>query len=153
VTWSSLTALGLLILLSSCGQGRDEAVEMERLRLAVKEFHAAINSGDVDRAVGMFTEDVIFMPDGWETITGKERVAEVWTNSITSGFRTKDQKIIELTIGGDLAFEATTQLWTMRSEGQEDQWASSKYVHIWKRRPDGSWKLHLDIWNNNPRSE
>jgi uncharacterized protein (TIGR02246 family) len=118
--------------------------------MAVGEFHRAISSGDADKAVAMFTEDVIFMSNGWETIRGKESVAELWRNSITSGFRTRDQKIIELAINGDIAYEATRQQWTMHQEGREDEWAASKYVHIWKRQSDGSWKLHLDIWNNDP---
>ncbi len=142
----ALLLLGLL----SCARQQDEEAELERLRAAIEQFHQAINSGDAERLVGMFTEDVILMSNAWETIRGKEEVAQVWTSSVRSGFRTKDQDIIDVAVCEDLGYEATTQLWTMYQEDQGAEWRSSKYVHLWRRQPDGTWKLHLDIWNNNP---
>jgi uncharacterized protein (TIGR02246 family) len=142
--------IALLFSHLSCGPRRDEAAEAERLLQAVEAFHRAINSGDAQSALDFFTDDVIFMSNGWETRKGKADVGQIWTENIKSGFRTKDQQIIELRLDGDIAYEATTQLWTMHQEGQEDQWRSSKYVHIWNRQSDGTWRLHLDIWNNNP---
>ena len=141
------------LLMSSCARQADRSEELEALRSTVMEFHRTINAGDADATIAMFTNDVIMMSNGWETITGKEAVAELWSGSIGSGFRTRDQQIIALELDGDLAYEATSQLWTMHQEGQEDVWRSSKYVHVWKRQPGGGWKLHLDIWNNNPPPE
>jgi len=147
-----LLAAGSLLVVS-CGRQEDPSARLDTLRQTAMEFHRAINEGDVNGAVAMFTEDVIMMSNGWETISGKDAVVEVWRGSISSGFRTRDQEIIELDLDGDIAYEATTQLWTMHQEGREDVWRSSKYVHIWKQQPDGSWKLHLDIWNNNPPAQ
>ena len=151
--WLLFVLPAVLALLYLCARQADRSGELEVLRSTVMEFHRAINAADADAAVAMFTEDVIMMSNGWQTVAGKEAVAEIWRGSIESGFRTRDQEIISLELDGDLAYEATTQQWTMHREDQEDQWRSSKYVHIWKRQPDGSWKLHLDIWNNNPQPQ
>jgi ketosteroid isomerase-like protein len=24
-----------------------------------------------------------------------------------------------------------------------------KYVHVWKRAPEGAWRIHVAIWNSN----
>jgi len=148
--WFLVILSVVLALFSSCTRQTDRSEELETLRSAVMEFHRAINAADVDAAVAMFTDEVIMMSNGWQTVAGKEAVAEVWSGSIRSGFRTRDQQIIALEMDGDLAYEATSQLWTMHQEDRQDEWRSSKYVHIWKRQPDGGWKLHLDIWNSNP---
>jgi len=142
----------LFIFLNSffCIKQQNEGQDLESLRNAVEEFRESINSGNGEKAAEMWTDDAIFMPNGWETIKGKEKVAAVWKQNVEGGFRTKNQETIELVVSGNIGYEVVTQLWTVHQEGKTDEWGSSKYVHIWKKQADGSWKLHLDIWNTNP---
>lgn len=116
----------------------------------MEEFTQAVNSGEGERVGVVRTEDAIFMAHGQEIIRGKEEMGEVWKRNVEGGFRTMDQQDIELHVSGDTGYEVVSQLWTVHEEGKEDEWCSSKFVHIWKKQPDGSWKLHLDIWNANP---
>jgi ketosteroid isomerase-like protein len=34
-------------------------------------------------------------------------------------------------------------------EGQESLEEKGKYVSIWKKMADGTWKRHVDAWNSN----
>jgi uncharacterized protein (TIGR02246 family) len=145
-----IIALAMLLINSSCGQKQNNEQDLERLRAAIEEFREAINTGNGEKVAQMWTNDAIFMSNGSETITGKEQVAAIWKRNVESGFRTKNQQTIDLAVSGDIGYEVVTQLWTVHQEGKEDEWASSKFVHIWKKQEDGSWKLHLDIWNTNP---
>lgn len=150
----SIVALFLILALLSCSQKQnDEKQNLEQLKVAVEEFRSAINTGDAEKVAEMWAEDAIFMSNGMETIEGKDKVTEIWKRNVKGGFRTKNQKTIELAVGGDIGYEVVTQLWTVHEEGKEDVWHSSKYVHIWKKQKDGTWKLHLDIWNTNPETE
>jgi ketosteroid isomerase-like protein len=134
----------------SCIQQQNEGPDLERLRKAVEKFREAINTGNGEQVTDMWTDDAIFMPNCRETITGKDKVAAVWKQNVEGGFRTKNQETIELVVSGDIGYEVVTQLWTVHQEGKIDEWGSSKFVHIWKMQADGSWKLHLDIWNTTP---
>ncbi|MEJ5167122.1 MAG: DUF4440 domain-containing protein [Thermoanaerobaculia bacterium] len=142
--------LSFLILILIPGFSLSENPEMKRVKEAIEEFKGAINLPNPEKMEEIWAEDAIFMPQGFEIIKGKKEIVEVWKRNIKSGFRTKDQRIIEMEIIGDTCYEVATHLWAMVKEGEEIKWHSSKYVHIWKKQKDGKWKLHLDIWNSNP---
>lgn len=142
--------LYFLILIFLSNFSLSENPEMQKLKEAIEDFKGAINSPDPEKMEEIWTDDAIFMPQGFEIIKGKKEVVEVWKRNIKNGFRTKDQKIIEIEISGDTGYEVATHFWTVKKEGEEIKWHSSKYVHIWKKQKDGKWKLHLDIWNVNP---
>lgn len=142
--------LTFLILIFLSNFSFSENPEMQKLKGAIEEFKGAINLPEPEKMEDIWTEDAIFMPQGFEIIKGKKEVVEIWKRNIKSGFRTEGQEIIELKISGDTAYEIGKHLWTVKKEGEEIKWHSSKYVHIWKKEKDGKWKLHLDIWNSNP---
>jgi ketosteroid isomerase-like protein len=53
----------------------------------------------------------------------------------------------EVDVFGDVANEVGIISATAPSEdGGRVQWAG-KYVAVWKRGGDGTWRLHRDIWN------
>ena len=52
---------------------------------------------------------------------------------------------------GDLAY--TVGRWESRAQGADGQWqatGSGNYVTIWRRQADGSWKVAVDIGNQDP---
>ncbi len=49
---------------------------------------------------------------------------------------------------GDTAYEIGKYSLTIQAEGQAAMADSGKYVVVWKRQADGTWKLHVDIWNS-----
>lgn len=149
----SIVSLFLILSLLSCSQRQIEKQGLERLKATVEEFRSAINTGDAEKVAEMWADDAIFMSNGMETVKGKDKVTEIWKRNVKGGFRTKNHETIELATGGDTGYEVVTQLWTVHEEGKEDVWHPSKYVHIWKKQKDDSWKLHLDIWNTNPEPE
>jgi uncharacterized protein (TIGR02246 family) len=124
--------------------------EMVPLRAAIEKYRQALSTGDAQTVAELWAWDAIFMPQDGEIVQGKERVAELWTKNIQAGFRTKEPVTLELERSGDMACEFATQLWTMKRGGVPQEWKASKFVHVWNKQSDGSWKLHLDIWNASP---
>ncbi|MFQ5962049.1 MAG: YybH family protein, partial [Candidatus Methylomirabilales bacterium] len=49
----------------------------------------------------------------------------------------------------DLAYEMGAYTLTIQPEGGQAQTDTGKYVVVWTRQADGSWKLAVDIWNSN----
>ena len=50
---------------------------------------------------------------------------------------------------GDMANEIGEYTLKFQAAGGEPVTDIGKYVVIWKRQGDDSWKLHIDIWNTN----
>lgn len=146
----ALVALGASVLTGAgCGPGRERVAESlpADLEAAVTAFYAAIEAGDADARLALFSDDAIMMPNHWTMYRGKQAIAEVvraegWV------FRLRDRKLVDGGATGGLAYTVNSYFYTYHTEGSEPQWHKTKNVHIWKRDADGLWKLHLDIWNS-----
>jgi len=50
---------------------------------------------------------------------------------------------------GSLAVRWGTYVWTSAAEGAAQPVTDNgKFVELWKRQPDGTWLMTLDIWNS-----
>ena len=120
-----------------------EAVLQQRSR-----FMKAITSGDAEGLIALADEAVVDMAPGMPTAAGKEQYAE--------GVRTLlDQNRTELTAqvrqteaSGDLAFVRSDfdGGWVPK-DGNPKIALAGKWLQVWKRQSDGSWKLLQNIWN------
>lgn len=120
------------------------------LEEAVAAFYAAVDAGDADGVIALFHDNALVLPDGGPPRLGKEAVSESWRAGAGGGFRLRDISVLQAGRSGDLAFRVNQYSWSMAGEGDGRDWFPTKNVHIWKRQADGSWKLLVDLWNENP---
>jgi ketosteroid isomerase-like protein len=99
------------------------------------------NFAAIDR---IYTADATVLPPGAPMISGRENVRAFWQSAVEAMNPTSCRlETLRLDIMGENAVEigrATIEAAAGRME--------VKYVVVWKRE-DGSWKLHVDIWNPN----
>jgi uncharacterized protein (TIGR02246 family) len=130
------------------GNGVSEA------RAAIEEantkFSEAFGRGDSKALAGMYTSDAIAFPPDREMIRGNEAIGEFWKTTRNSGVKTATLTTLDVERNGDVAYEVGRVSLTIQPEGKEPTTAAAKYVVVWKRQADGSWKLHRDIWNSLP---
>jgi len=143
------SAMMLLVLVGCARSPADSEQEnLESLQLAITHFYEAIENGDVEARVVLFSEDAIMMPNHGPIIKGEGAVIQTIRSGNGSIFRIKDRTIERLEMDGDLAYTANTYAYTYHEVGTEPQWHRTKNVHIWKRDTDGNWKIKVDIWNS-----
>ncbi len=116
---------------------------------AVDAFYKAVNAGDQAGHAALFTNDAFMLADGWyisrgEAIKKSIRERSGWV------FRLKDIKHLDYGISGDLGYTVNEYYFTWHREGAQPEWHKTKNVHVWKKQPDDSWRLHVDIWNSTP---
>lgn len=157
MNWRRLLGLVVIPLLfaacSGCGTGREERVPAD-LEAAMSAFYTAIEAGDGEARIALFTEDAIMMPNHWTMYRGREEIADVIRSGEGSVFRLRDREVVDIDVRGALAYTVNSYYYTYHPEGGEPRWHRTKNVHIWKRDAGGEWKLHVDIWNSDvPMSE
>ena len=130
-----------------CKQQQEEGVPDE-LHAAINAFYAAVEAGDTEAHIAMFTENAIMMPNHWTRYDGKEAIAEMMRSGEGYVFRLRDREIVDIDVSGGLAYTVNSYYYTWHAEGDEPQWHKTKNVHIWRKGEDGQWKLHVDIWNS-----
>jgi uncharacterized protein (TIGR02246 family) len=146
---SILVALVFSVCLSTpalLAQVKAKKGEMDKLRSAVDELADAYNRGDVDKILSMYTEDATYLVDEAEMLRGKEAIRKYFSQGLSEKTQFK-REIAELKIEGNLAYEIANQVVTVQMKGQPPQTIPNKYIHIWKKQKDGSWKVLIDMFN------
>ena len=133
---------------------------MRRLRIMVEEqvrkavencnriFGEGIRNGNAAAIGALYTEDALLMPPNFDMIRGRSSTQGFWGGAITMGVKDAVLTTVELTDLGNLVHEVGNYALKIQPEGQAAFEDKGKYVVLWKKMPDGSLKLHRDIWNS-----
>lgn len=141
----------VLVLVAACGESAGDGAE-ERARAEIdslgSEWEEAANRADVERLVGIYAPDAVILPPGGPVIQGSETIRELFRQEFES-FDTKlafTTQAIE--VDGDMAFRRGRYVWrgTPRLSGQAVE-TTNKFLEVWRRQPDGSWRIAVDMWN------
>ena len=152
LVWPVAVVITVGLLAVGCGSRTDSQVdrEAERAKLveAINAFYRAIDSNDKAARASMFTDSAMMLPDGWPMRRGIETIRPI----VLSGgdslvFALKDREQVEMAFSGDIAYTVNQYCWSWHHRDSTPVWHKTKNIHIWRRQPDGAWKLHADIWN------
>lgn len=106
-------------------------------------WEAALNGGDIDTLVALYTSDARVMPPNAEMASGSEAVRAAFAGMIDAGFE-GTLTSIEAAVSGDVGHNIGTYELTADG-GPVDK---GKFIEIWKRGDDGQWRIASDIWNS-----
>lgn len=132
----------------------DAAVADERAALmqADRDFNGATAERGVEGWVEYFAEDGKMFPAGGEIITGKAAIREAMAPAFAApNFSLRwEPKGADVSASGDLGY--TYGIFVAKGEDPKDEPVTryGKYVSIWRKQSDGSWKVVLDIGNPRP---
>jgi uncharacterized protein (TIGR02246 family) len=137
--------------LLSCVPPATEEMDVEKVRMAIEEANAkfgdVVRQGDAAALADLYTDDATLLPPDSEMIKGKEGIEAFWSGGIQMGIKGLALTTVDVYGSGDLAYEIGKFILTIQPEGQEPIEQKGKYVVVWKKTTDGSWKLHVDIFN------
>jgi len=154
--WEAFDELGLMhqlgMELRPTGdvESNELARDLEAITALREENLAAINASDVSTLLTEFTDDVVFLPDDQPPVVGKAAL-EAWVRPIYEQYDFEIEGTVkEVVVAGDWAFEWGLLTGTFRLlAGGEDMQVDMKYVYVYERQPDGSWRCAYDIVNKN----
>jgi len=115
---------------------------LEDLKAINDIFNAAIESGDVNAAVALFTEDAICIASDTPMVCGLAAVADFlqsWVDAGTSNLRDKDHVAEGF---GDVAYLTCTYACDYRQDDGSVTSEQGKALQVFKRDGSGTWKIH-----------
>jgi len=123
--------------------------EEEAVRRANEEWIAAVNSGNLDDCVSRLTDDVAFLPPNDLLLAGKDAF-ETWGGEVFGqGVFHMTLKETNAWVSGDLAcLWGKARIVVYRMPEKKPTEGLVKWVHVFKRQLDGSWKMALNTWNS-----
>jgi len=126
----------------------DNKTAAAQVRAADLGFAAAAKAKDLEKFLSFVDDDVMFFVAGrmmvgkeaerknWQSIFSDPEIAIVWS-----------PELVEAT--ADMGY--TTGPFEITRGGKLER--KGRYATIWRRKPDGSWKVALDIGVNEPPQE
>ena len=122
----------------------------QALRDLDAQWSAAAAAKDLDKTVSYYSADAVVMPPNAPSATTKEAIRSAWKEMLTSPGAAISWKAtkVEVAKSGDLAYVSGTYEETMTDASGKPVKDHGKYVEIFKKQADGTWKVVADIWNS-----
>lgn len=116
--------------------------------LSVK-FADALNRADTATLVATYASDAIVMMPNQPTMRGHDAIRTGF-GGMFSQFTVSNAKVTteDVLVAGDYAIETGRLEMTMTPKQGKAINDKGKYVTVWQRQPDGSWKIIRDIFNS-----
>jgi uncharacterized protein (TIGR02246 family) len=152
-----IVATLIVLAISGCAPRVDMAAEEAAIREMNVEWVNAANAKDVERMLGLYTDDASLYRPNLAIVNGKEAIRTHYSQVVESpGFVISAETTnVGISSAGDLAYSAGTSEETINDPDGNPVTERGKWVSILKKQPDGTWKSVLDIWNSDgpPASE
>jgi uncharacterized protein (TIGR02246 family) len=107
------------------------------------EFLDAYNRGDAAAIAALYAEDCAVLAPNQPTVRGRQAIETLWKGIIEQIGGTHSIETVEMADAGDLAYQ-----WATYSLGGGEVSDVGKFVEIYNRQADGSWKIRLTIFNS-----
>jgi uncharacterized protein (TIGR02246 family) len=127
--------------------------EIERAKATIQaldqQWEKAFEDHDLAGLVALFTEDCVRMPQGGPASVGRPALEAAYRQDFAEVWKTQAKVRLnpgELIISGEYAFGrgADTLIQDGRQVGEAGKW-----LFIYRRHPDGTWKFHWITFNSN----
>jgi ketosteroid isomerase-like protein len=131
--------LVLMVAVTACAP-QDQSAELAAL---ADNWEVALNAGDIDGIVALYTEDCVLMPPNAELAKGHAAARASFGEMIDAGLTGKIDPIT-VAAAGDIGFRNGTYSLQTADGTVVDR---GKYTDTW-RKVGGEWKITSDIWNS-----
>jgi len=127
----------------------DEAV----IRAASKAWSDATKAKDLDKTLSFYSNDAIQMTDQGPNVLDKIQLRAGWQTmlALPGPGLTFQTTAVDVAKSGDIASEYGTYDFAVADSKGKINDQKGKFVVIWKKQSDGSWKAAIDINNTDGR--
>jgi len=115
-----------------------------------QEFLRAFKAGDIEALVSLVTDDIVCMSPNDSTVYGKDEY-RAWWEEYFQYFKSLAASEPErsVVIDGDFATEHSGYMLAIApASGGGRIRDDGRFLTIWKRQQDNSWKMWQTIWNS-----
>jgi uncharacterized protein (TIGR02246 family) len=146
------------IVMAGCAQEVQKPAEMPDTRAADEtairagdaQFVCAAETKDIDKAMALYADDAVFIGSGVPAAVGKDNIRKVIQGLLAvPGLQVKvNTTSVTVARSGDLAMDQGTVDAIAAGKNGKPATSTSQYVLVWKKLPDGSWKIAADTSAN-----
>ncbi len=150
---SMVALLALPAALTACGTSEaSNATEVReamdaRTAAALQVFDQADPAPLSNFVLDAFAEDATMFPPNEDIIQGRQAIGEYLDALRQAGLKRIELTTLEVGGSGDTIYETGKYTLEVLPPGMDAITDSGKFLMVWKRQSDGSWKIKEDIFN------
>jgi ketosteroid isomerase-like protein len=146
-----LLGAGAVAVLPGCERGPTLEADLAAIEEVNAQTLRALNEGDLELLNAMTAENHVMMIPNRPEIVGKEAIVAANRNLVESWDNVEIWTPAETIVAGDWAYQRGGYDITLtpKREGVAPIRSIGKYMHIYQRQEDGSWRMIRDIFNSN----
>jgi ketosteroid isomerase-like protein len=121
----------------------------QALRDADDQWSKAAGAHDLEETVSFYSSDAIVLPPNGPTITTKDGIHDMW-KQIIRDMQSMSWKAtrVEVAKSGELGYITGTYEMSIKDETGKLINDKGKYLEVWKKQGDGSWKCSADMFSS-----
>jgi uncharacterized protein (TIGR02246 family) len=125
------------------------AADEAAIRAASAAWSQAAQAKDIDKALSFYADDALEFADKGPLVSGKDNLRQGWQKMLALpgpglSFTTT---AVQVARSGEMAYEYGTYDFATAGKKNKVTDQKGKYVVVWKKQADGSWKAAIDIDN------
>ncbi|MDQ6655593.1 MAG: DUF4440 domain-containing protein [Verrucomicrobiota bacterium] len=146
-------ALTLLFSLAAICSAADSAIE-KTIRDLDSQWAATVSAKDLDKLVSYYSSDAIVLAPNAPAATTPAAVRAVWKEGfdglVSGGWKATR---VEVAKSGDMAWVTGTYDWVTKDESGKTVTDKGKFLEVFAKQADGTWKCTADAWNSDLPAE
>ncbi|MFQ5889195.1 MAG: YybH family protein [Gemmatimonadota bacterium] len=151
------SVLVFILLSTACAPSADRGeragvaaseADVEAISALLERWDGALDDRDVEGLLSLYAGDPVAMPPNEPALIGAEAIRSWLQAFFEQGVLEADLWTDEIQVAGDLAYGWGTYGLTVTPGAGQPLTDSGKWVAIFQRQPDGSWKAARNMWNS-----
>jgi ketosteroid isomerase-like protein len=122
--------------------------EVEAVRTADAAWMKVYHAKDLDKSLSFLDEQGSMLVSNAPIATGKAALAKAIAQDFAGGTLTWHGNKAGVARSGDLAYTSGTYEWILSDSSGKTATDKGKYLTVWKKEADGSWKVLYDMFNS-----
>lgn len=149
----TLLSLTLLLSLTVICRADDAATE-KSIRDLDARWSAAASAKDLDKLVSYYASDATVLPPNAPAANTAAAIRAVWKHDLDSmvsgGWKANH---VVVSTSGDMVWVTGTYDWSAKDKSGKSVTDKGKYLEVFQKQADGSWKCSADCWNSDLAAE
>ena len=136
--------------LISCAHTANNAGNaLQAIEAADTALQKAVADKDLERIVSFYAEDAVLLPTAEPIVFGRSAIRQEWQHILSiPNFQSQSARTkVDVSSAGDMAYTMGTYLATMLGEDGKPATEPGKWLSVWRRQADGSWRIVVDTYN------
>ncbi|MBI4905695.1 MAG: DUF4440 domain-containing protein [Acidobacteria bacterium] len=134
---------------ASAAPTKKQKTAIAEIQQADLAFCEATKQRGLDGWMSYFADEAVAFPPGKPTITGRENLRANYSRMFSQpGFSLIWRPVkADAAASGDMGYTIGTAEFSRRGDDGKIVTQPTKYLTVWKKQPDGSWKVVADLGN------